>query len=385
LARKGNLTKIKTLLKANPKLINLEDKDGATPLHYAVANNSKSVVVFLLANKANVNLKKKNGVTSLHVAAALGLNEIVTLLISKGADLKAMDSEGRTPLSLAESNGHAVLKELLGGSLISNGTALEKDRLPVSEKTNSKIGDVKINPKDGAEMVWIPEGEFLMGSTDEQIVNLLSNNPSYKSEWFDREKPQHKVYLDGYWMYKYEVTVAQYEKFCTETSRAMRNAPQWGWIENHPIANVTWQDAFDYAKWAGASLPTEAQWEKAARGTEGLTWPWGNEWDASKCNGKLKELRMTQPVGSHPADASSYGCMDMAGNVWEWCADWYAADYYATSPYKNPTGPSSGSYRTLRGGGYGGNRGDNYNRSAYRDFYLNLYGSNYSGGFRLAR
>ena len=210
-----------------------------------------------------------------------------------------------------------------------------------------KVGDTSINPKDGAEMVWVPAGEFTMGSTDEQIDALLKEIPedSEFRKWnkvaLDAEKPQRKVDLDGYWMYKYEVTVAQYRKFCEATKREMPEAPEWGWKDDHPMVNVNWQDGADYAKWAGVCLPTEAQWEKAARGTDGRIYPWGNAWDASKCaNSEGKQLKSTKPVGNHASGASPYGCMDMAGNAWEWCADWYDPNYYKTGPTKNPIGPS---------------------------------------------
>jgi|GEM_PF-1004056 len=252
-------------------------------------------------------------------------------------------------------------------------------KMPSDMKPGTKIGDVAINPKDGAEMVWVPAGEFLMGSNGG-----------------DREeKPQHNVYLDGYWMYKYEVTVAQYKKFCSETSKQMPTAPDWGWIDNHPIVNVNLWDAFRYAKWAGASLPTEAQWEKAARGTDGREYPWGNQYDNLKLNAgiKAKGPKQTQPVGSYPAGASPYGCMDMAGNVAEWCSDRYWTDYYKSSPYRNPSGPASvPSYnvsgaiprdRVTRGGGWD-DSSDNY-RCACRGFIHDPdYGSDY-GGFRLVR
>jgi len=220
-------------------------------------------------------------------------------------------------------------------------------------KPGEKIGDVCVNPKDGAEMVWVPAGEFLRGSTDKEIATLLkdfsaANDPIKKI--IEAEKPQRKVYLDGYWIYRHPVTVAQYRKFCEATGRDMPEAPSWGWKDNHPMVMVNWQDATDYAKWAEVSLPTEAQWEKAARGTDGRKYPWGNEWDASKCaNSGMgvyptavveKKLESTQPVGSYPAGASPYGCMDMAGNVCQWCADWYDPKYYKKAPARNPTGPS---------------------------------------------
>jgi formylglycine-generating enzyme required for sulfatase activity len=191
------------------------------------------------------------------------------------------------------------------------------------------------NLKDGAEVVFIPAGVFLMGSKD----------GNGKAD----EQPQHTVYLDSYYIYKYDVTVAEYRTFCQATGRAMPDAPSWGWLENHPMVDVSWNDAKAYADWAGAALPSEAQWEKAARGTDGRLYPWGNDWDAAKCNTGSKQ---TSSVGSFPAGASPYGCLDMAGNVWQWCADWYGEDYYKNSPTNNPTGPATGEVRVLRGGSW---------------------------------
>jgi len=201
-----------------------------------------------------------------------------------------------------------------------------------------RSGEVRVNPRDGAEMVYVPAGEFIMGSNDGA----------------DEEEPQRSVYLDGYWMYRHPVTVAQYRKFCSETRRKMPDPPSWGWKDDHPIVNVTWHDAKAYADWAGVQLPTEAQWEKAARGTDGRAYPWGNEFDASKavCGVRRRSEKSTAPVGSIPSGASPYGCLDMAGNVWEWCADWYDEDYYRSAPNRNPTGPASGSRRVLRGGSW---------------------------------
>jgi serine/threonine-protein kinase len=209
-------------------------------------------------------------------------------------------------------------------------------RSPIIEPPIIGPVETRINSKDGATMIKIPAGEFLMGSNDGD----------------DDEKPPHKVTLDGYWIYKYEVTVAQYRKFCNATGRQMPDAPSWGWKDNHPIVNVSWDDAEAYAQWAGVRLPTEAEWEKAARGTDGRKYPWGNEWDASKCNNYETGPNQTTPVGSYPQGVSPFGVHDMAGNVWEWCADWYDGNYYRSAPSKNPTGPSSGNYRALRGGSW---------------------------------
>jgi len=174
----------------------------------------------------------------------------------------------------------------------------------------STAGEENINPKDQAKIVWVPAGEFLMGSTEND------------NEACPDEKPQHLVYLDGYWIYKMEVTVAQYRKFCEATGRSMPKAPNWGWLDTHPIVNISWDDANAYALWAGASLPTEAEWEKAARGTDGRQYPWGNDWSTEKCIHFSNSQGKTAPVGNNPAETSPFGCLDMAGNAWEWCADW---------------------------------------------------------------
>jgi formylglycine-generating enzyme required for sulfatase activity len=131
----------------------------------------------------------------------------------------------------------------------------------------------------------------------------------------------------------------------------------WG-QDNHPIVFMIYDDAIAYCNWAGVQLPTEAQWEKAARGTDGRIYPWGNE--APDAGGRYRANYYpkedgyddTAPVGSFPLDASPYGVMDMAGNVQEWCADWYDENYYASAPNQNPQGPSSGTYRLLRGGSW---------------------------------
>ncbi len=233
-----------------------------------------------------------------------------------------------------------------------------------------------INPKDGAVMVYIPEGEFIMGTSDAQIDTLLKRDlDNWNLSWFNNEKPQRRVYLDGYWMYKHDVTVAQYRKFCGETGHKMPDAPSWGWQDNHPIVNVTWYDAAAYCQWAGVQLPTEAQWEKAARGTDGRMWPWGNKWDSRKCNSYESGIGKTSPVGSYPSGASPYGLMNMAGNVWEWCMDERDSGFYAKSPKNNPVAGGLISFvnnnftsvktlRSLRGGGWLYN--PNYVRVAFR-------------------
>jgi len=206
-------------------------------------------------------------------------------------------------------------------------------------------GTPTIIGKDGAEMALIPAGEFLMGSNDANINN--------------DEKPIHTVYLDAFYIDKYEVTNAQYKKFMDATGY---KAPYYWNDSNYndpkqPVVGVTWNDAKAYADWAGKRLPTEAEWEKSARGgLVGKKYPWGDELTHDNANydgtGGKDIWNGPAPVGSF--EPNGYGLYDMAGNVWEWCADWYGSNYYANSPKSSPKGPSSGllPMRVLRGGSW---------------------------------
>ena len=245
----------------------------------------------------------------------------------------------------------------------------------VSSSACTAIGQTLKSSKDNADLVCVPAGEFLMGSTDSD------------KDAQDNEKPQHKVDLDAFWIDRTEVTNAQYEKCvqagqCTASSYASDSKYNG---DTQPVVGVTWNDATTYCEWAGRRLPTEAQWEKAARGTDGHLYPWGNQmatcdyavvavtYDSETGCGK----KTTWPVGSKPKGASPYGALDMAGNVWEWVEDQYDAEYYANSPSKNPTGPSSGPDRLLRGFGWyydtGGVRAA-YRGYAYPDTRLDYFG-----------
>ena len=175
--------------------------------------------------------------------------------------------------------------------------------------------------------------------------------------------PKHTVYLDAFWIDRTEVTNAQYQK-CTDAD-ACQSHGEYGSDFNdptQPVVGVSWNDANDYCQWVERRLPTEAEWEKAARGTDGRKYPWGNQ--SPNCNllnywGKEGGcMGRTSPVGGYPAGVSPYGALDMAGNVLEWVADWYDTNYYASSPDRNPTGPDSGSVRVLRGSSWYGPGGD---------------------------
>ena len=223
-----------------------------------------------------------------------------------------------------------------------------------------------INPQNDKEMLLVPAGEFVMGEGSDA----------------------HQVYLDAFYISRYPVTNAEYKKFVDATHHPPPAHWQNGKIppgkENHPVVNVSWNDAVAYAQWAGARLPTEAEWEKAASWDdikkEKRVYPWGKDFDASKCNTFESGIGDTTPVGKYsPQGDSFYGVADMAGNVWEWCADWYDENYYKNSPKENPKGPASGTERVLRGGSWSYRQGSARCARRFYDhpdlsFHLDLFG-----------
>jgi len=208
------------------------------------------------------------------------------------------------------------------------------------------ISPTRVSEKDGMVEVYVPAGEFSMGSNNEDTTD---------------EKPVHTVYLDAYWIDRYEVNNEQYQQCvvaggCTppQPTSSYTHSSYYGnsQLASYPVINVDWNQATAYCVWAGRRLPTEAQWEKAARGTDGRTYPWGEGIDCQKANYSACGSGDTSAVGSYPAGASPYGALDMAGNVWEWVNDWYGESYYRESSSQNPGGPSSGDRRVLRGGSW---------------------------------
>ncbi len=208
----------------------------------------------------------------------------------------------------------------------------------------------------GVAMVLVPAGEFIMG---------------YEGGERD-EAPIHRAYLDSFYIDKYEVTNQQYAAFLNERGNQIEFSAFWvefndpdirihetegvwtadpGW-EQHPLIEMTWFGARAYCEWRGARLPSEAEWEKAARGPDGQIFPWGDESPTCEMANFAGCNHQTVPVGSYPANVSPYGAFDMAGNVWEWVNDWWDPEYYTYSNYENPIGPENGDFKVRRGGAY---------------------------------
>ena len=248
---------------------------------------------------------------------------------------------------------------------------------------------------DGADMVFVPAGEFVRGS----------------EELGDDERPVRRIYLDDFWIDRYEVTNEQFARFVAETGYQTETERQgWGWIWtgseseqlqganwrhpdgpesnieaklDHPVVLVSWYDAEAYCRWAGKKLPGEAQWEKAARGPspdQSREWhyAWGNTFDKARTNTQEARTNDTTPAGNFsPQGDSFYGAADLTGNVLEWMADWYDSDYYQTASPTNPAGPSNGTDKVLRGGSW--STGEFYARTSFRHNLRPDYSYDFTG------
>jgi eukaryotic-like serine/threonine-protein kinase len=276
-------------------------------------------------------------------------------------------------------------------------------------------GSIWVRPADGMKMMYVPLGEYTMGSDDGN----------------ENERPPHAVTLDDYWIDQTEVTNGMFYKFVTATGyvtdaekigqgyvyqpgQYLPAVDKWqftgganwlhpegpsskiDWMQDYPVVQMSWNDADAYCIWAGVRLPTEAEWEMTARGTDGRVYPWGNQspygnlansadsnLDAIWASGGIDDgYKFTSPVGHYPAGASPFGALDMAGNASEWVADLFQPDYYSISPHGNPLGPESGNLRIMRGGHWAFTA-DGL-RSSIRIIHTPTYSIDYSG-FRCAR
>jgi formylglycine-generating enzyme required for sulfatase activity len=234
-----------------------------------------------------------------------------------------------------------------------------------------------MNPIDGAELLFIPAGEFTMGS-----------NPREDPWFWGAESPAHQVYLDDYWIYATEVTNEMYhlcadQDLCPEPQFVASNTRESYYLEEQyadfPVVYVSWVAASAYCRWSGGRLPSEAEWEKAARGVDGRLFPWGNNPPAPGL--ATYSSSDTTAVGSWPEGASPYGALDMAGNVMEWVVDYFDPQYYRSSPYENPQGPASGNRHGFRGGYWGHTDSDGGLRTVSRASDDKNYAA-YHVGFR---
>ena len=241
---------------------------------------------------------------------------------------------------------------------------------PTEEPVVYVDGTILTRPADSMPIVYISEGEFVMGTNDSRVD----------------QRPAHEVWLSAYWIDQYEVSNQQFAacvssgacedpvSYESETREEYYDDPAYA---DYPVVNVSWSQANHYCMWVGGRLPTEAEWEKAARGTDQRIYPWGNEFPDKSYMNFNNLVGDTAAVGSYPAGASPYGVMDLAGNVREWVLDWYESAYYQDSPQDNPTGPAEAEMRGLRGGAWQSDV--NSTRAVYRNMRYPKNSSNHIG------
>jgi len=254
---------------------------------------------------------------------------------------------------------------------------------PTSTATFSP-GKTRIDPR-GVEQVWVPAGSFRMGSDAADIGKLKASDfPGFVQAQFAYEQPAHEVRLTkGYWLDIYEATNGSFQAFVDAggyKNRTYWSEAGWQWLSgqfvdqlpqfcqenlpDYPRVCVTWYEAEAYAAWRGGRLPTEAEWEYAARGPDSLVYPWGNEFDPLR--GNILDSKGLKPVGSYPSGVSWIGAYDMAGNAMEWVQDWLGTAYYGQSPAEDPAGPADVQIKVEKGGWWGSNPA--ITRSAHRHF-----------------
>lgn len=345
--------------------------------------------------KLHLKLERKAGWVEIKpqqeaITLGTGTLTIVTDLDGASISIDGQRAEGKTPLTIDKvpAGPHTLALEYRGVKIERNIVLNPGQTLKVEQSFTRELATKPV--VDGVEMVRIPAGPFLMGSdlSDPNINNA---------------RPRHEVYLDEFFVDKTEVTNGQFKRFVDATAyrtTAQQKGASYGWTPDKgwywglfggaswqspygpnttseptfPAIHVAWSDAEAYCRWAGKRLPTEAEWEKAARGADERRFPWGDtpdrsrfHWVGSEAMRKFTETRVKSgvaPVGSYPSGASPYGVLDLAGNVAEWIQDWFAQDYYSRSPTRNPVGPDTGELRVVRGGSW--SESSLYLRAYYR-------------------
>ncbi|MGD2087156.1 MAG: formylglycine-generating enzyme family protein [Candidatus Aminicenantes bacterium] len=224
-----------------------------------------------------------------------------------------------------------------------------------------KKPDLETDLDRAHEMIFIPSGKFFRGTGESEIRQLTNNHPDWNPQWLVEETPQREIILDSFYISKYEVTNKQYGNFLKDNPDYERPG---SWNDGNfngpeqPVVGVSWYDAAAYCNWLSEKtkkkyrLPTEAEWEKAARGTDGRFFPWGNEEPGLNKANFAGQLHGTVSVKKNIQGISAFGLMNMAGNVSEWCADWYDENYYQLTNDRNPGGPATGKRRVVRGGSW---------------------------------
>ncbi|MBM3394042.1 MAG: hypothetical protein FJY37_05300 [Betaproteobacteria bacterium] len=318
-----------------------------------------------------------NGSFAVPQVASIGAVEHTTATATPHPLLAAPTSPNQTSLPPTNATPQAVD--------LPSRTATVPDPVPLDPARRGPVPAVFA--PDGATMLLVAAGDFLMGSDQADVGAATAwcvqagGDLRMCSEFFRREVPRRRVTLDNFYIDQDEVTNAQFEQFVRATQyqtaaerdgrgnlwQSLGGTWQWAMLEGanwrmpggrgthaqpaHPVVHVSWNDATAYCTWAGKRLPTEAEWEKAARGDDNRLFPWGNAWQDDRANG-LMARQATLPVGSVPSRKSPYGLNDMAGNVAEWVNDWFASDYYQQGPPVTPRGPATGVWRVFRGGAW---------------------------------
>jgi formylglycine-generating enzyme required for sulfatase activity len=340
-------------------------------------HNSQAVLVSVTPETFDQRIHNADDWVRKEIAEALRLNKPIIQVGMNGlyAPEKGLPSDIQ---GVAKKQGVAIYPDYWQAGVERLAEFIQKvvPTSAASQTRQPQLGDRWTEPKTGLKMVYVPPGEFLMGSTPSQAEAAFEQakreHEGSPKEWFMVEVPQHRVRITrGFWLGLTPVTNAMYAKFVAAggyTTHTYWTPEGWQWKGNRtgpdnydgftapdqPRVGVTWYEAVAFCNWAGLRLPTEAEWEYAARGPQNRVYPWGDTFDPNRVIYRQNSGGKTHPVGEgiRVAGASWVGALDMSGNVWEWGADWYDANTYATSPADDPSGPPAGNWRVLRGGSW---------------------------------